>query len=294
MIRETKTADPGEVVARDHDRDPSTHRSALPRAREALTMAKAYVVTTLKAPRILLGRQRHLLLLSHMRSFTSMLSHILGSHPEICGASELYQPYHDRRDLLKMRYKAYWYSDQKAKVRYFFDKVLFNEFPISDRVLNLPDVKIVFMIRKPAPTIASLVRLAAEFGAKSEFLEKCIDPAHCCDLYVERLRILSEHCMALDKPAVYFDAEDLMDRTDVILGAIRDELGLREPLSEHYRTFRHTGEGGGDMSERIKSGRINRSESHRYDVIIPESPLARAEHAYEQARTLIRERCVCP
>jgi hypothetical protein len=288
------TADPREVTHQYDDRGSSYDRSAFPRALEAVTLVRAYVVTTLKAPRILLGGQRHLLLLSHMRSFTSLLSHILGNHPEISGASELYQSYHNRRDLLRMRYKAYWYSDHKTKVRYFFDKVLFNHFPISDHVLNLPDVKIVFMIRKPAPTIASLVRLAIASPGPNEFLERCRDPAHCCDLYADRLRGLAEHCMALKGQGVYLDAEDLIDRTDHILGVLRDELELRQPLSEHYRSFPHTGVSGGDTSEQIKSGSINRGESHRYHVVIPESPLARAEHAYEQVRTLMRERCVCP
>ena len=88
MTPETKTTDPGQVVRRDDDRGPATDRFAFPRARQAVKMGRAYVVTTIKAPRILLGPKRYVLLLSHARGFTSLLSHILGSHPEICGACD--------------------------------------------------------------------------------------------------------------------------------------------------------------------------------------------------------------
>jgi hypothetical protein len=291
MIQE-KIAHPQEGTRRDGDGRPSADRFTFPRAFEAMRMAKAYMVTALKDPRIL-GRKRHLLLLSHPRGFTSLLSHILGSHPEVCGACELLQPYQNRRDLLKSRYRAYWYNDQKASARYFFDKVLFNTYPISDQVLNCPDVQILFAIREPAATIASTVRLGAEDADRDVFWTEFRDPARSCDLYVDRLRVLEEYCMAIKGEAIYFDAEDLIGRTDRVLEVIRDALGLRQPLSEQYRTFDHTGERGGDISERIKSGRIERSKGDRRDVSIPEAILARAQDAYEHCRALMRSRCTC-
>ena len=85
--------------------------------------------------------------------------------------------------------------------------------------------------------------------------------------------MLEEHCLAIKGEAIDFDAENLIDRTGRILEVIRGALGLRQPLSEQYRTFDHTGERGGDISERIRSGRVERGGGGPGDVGIPEAIL---------------------
>ena len=44
----------------------------------------------------------HILLISHQRSHSTLLAHILGSHPEIDGYSELHQHYLSPVDLRSM------------------------------------------------------------------------------------------------------------------------------------------------------------------------------------------------
>src|SRR5262245_18182680 len=151
MRKESKLVDTGDDIQADDGVRRSSSSLAPSVVRMTLRMARAFAATTLKSPRVLLSRRRYLLLLSRPRCFTSLLSHILGSHPEICGSCELDQPYRDHRDLLRLRYMTYWLNDHRVDVRYLLDKVLFNKYPISSRILNRTDVKILFHISKPSP-----------------------------------------------------------------------------------------------------------------------------------------------
>src|SRR5262249_35796081 len=162
---------------------------------------------------------------------------------------------------------------------YLLDKVLFNTYPISSRILNRPNVKILFTIRKPAATITSIVKLGLDTRMRGRFWEKYQEPCRACDLYIARLHALEETCLAMKGKRFYFDGEDLIDRTEVILEALQRYLDVRQPLSEHYRTFGHTGVVGGDVSERIKSGRIDRSRSDGRNDVVPEHLIDRAQEA---------------
>jgi hypothetical protein len=53
------------------------------------------------------SRTQYLFVISHMRSRSSLLSHILGSHPQVIGYSELHQSYQRWSDLLWRRTLAY-------------------------------------------------------------------------------------------------------------------------------------------------------------------------------------------
>jgi hypothetical protein len=44
-----------------------------------------------RRPGVFLGSRAYVLVLSHMRSFSSMLCHVLGSHEEIAGYAEMHQ-----------------------------------------------------------------------------------------------------------------------------------------------------------------------------------------------------------
>lgn len=256
-------------------------------------MSKAYGVTTIKEPGILLGRKGYILLLSHPRAYSSLLSHILGSHPDIIGSSETFDPYVKGRDLLRLRYKAYWYNGKKSDCKYVFDKVLFN-FPISAAILNRHDVKVIFSLRRPAKTIRSMIKTHHDLRSRGGFWDAYDDAAKCSELYMGRLKGLEQHCLDLTRRAIYFDAEDMLDRTAAIFQALKAELDLSRELSEEYRTFDHTGVAGGDQSPRITQGRISRDESDRSDIVIPEDVLAHAQEAYDRCRSLLRDCCSCP
>jgi hypothetical protein len=260
---------------------------------DAVRLVRSYGVTTIKQPSLLLGRMQYILLLSHPRSYTSLLSHILGSHPDITGASETFSSYVKSWDLMRLRYKTYWFNDRKTARKYVFDKVLFN-FPVSTKILNRRDVHIVFTLRKPARTIKSMIKTHRDLISLGGFWEKYGDAAKCCELYVERLKALEQHSLALKRNAIYFDAEDLFERTHAIFQALRAEWDLSQDLSEEYQTFRHTAVSGGDYSDRITLGKISRTDNDNSDIVIPENILEHVQQAYDHCRSLLRQRCLCP
>jgi hypothetical protein len=65
------------------------------------------VLLLFKTPDVFLGRRKYIFLLSHMRSYSTLLCHILGSHSEVSGYSEARQAYVGIRDLFTLRYKVY-------------------------------------------------------------------------------------------------------------------------------------------------------------------------------------------
>ncbi|HEX5635661.1 MAG TPA: hypothetical protein VFY78_01120, partial [Gammaproteobacteria bacterium] len=67
-------------------------------------------------------------LLSHMRAFTSLAGHILGSHPQINGYYEMHISY-DNVQSLRKQLELYRENDNlKLGSRYLFDKLLHNDY----------------------------------------------------------------------------------------------------------------------------------------------------------------------
>jgi len=88
-----------------------------------------------------------LFVVSHMRSFSSLLCHILGSHPEISGYAEMHLSYLGRPDLDRLARKVREMTDNAPLRRYVLDKLLHNYRQLMPRVFERPDVKIVFLLR---------------------------------------------------------------------------------------------------------------------------------------------------
>jgi hypothetical protein len=47
------------------------------------------------------------------KQLAALLSHILGSHPDIIGSSDTYVLYRNSVDLIRLRYRAHWYNELK-------------------------------------------------------------------------------------------------------------------------------------------------------------------------------------
>ena len=88
----------------------------------------------------------------HMRSYSTLLTHILGSHEEISGYSEINQSYRWWYDLMRLRYKVYLANNNQLSGRFVLDKILHNRRYISDSILNRNDVHIILMLRNPEDT----------------------------------------------------------------------------------------------------------------------------------------------
>ena len=223
-------------------------------------------------------------LLSHMRAFTSLAGHVLGSHPQINGYYEMHISYEDA-SALDRQLEVFRQGDVlKADSRYLFDKLLHNDDVLKPERLGLADIKILVALAEPAHTIKSIVHL---FRQKPD-PDLYASPVEAAKYYVERVRAIAEFCRTTDWPYTYFDAELLVRAPERLLPRLTDWLELESPLSERYEVFSQTGKARrGDSSERVRSGRIDRARTDYSHVVIPEEALQAAREAYRECREQI-------
>ena len=233
----------------------------------------------------------YLFILSHMRSFSSLLCHVLGSHPEISGYGETQQPYLGRRDLDRLANAVREQTGNATLGRYVLDKILHNH-EIASAILARPEMRWLFLLRNAEDTITSVVNMAHSLKHTGEFS----DPVRVADYYVARLERMGQLGQHLGSAALYVDAERLVGDTEAVLARLTQWLGLATPLSREYRILPLTGmPGHGDPSPNIKVGRVvaDAAERHRnyVQVAIPEDALSRAKAAYDACRDVLSGVC---
>jgi hypothetical protein len=207
-----------------------------------------------------------LFVVSHMRSFSSLLCHILGSHPEISGYAEMHLSYLGRPDLDRLARKVREITDNAPLRRYVLDKLLHNYRQIMPRVFERPDVKVVFLLRNAEDTLKSILNVVHALGGTNELS----DPERALEYYATRLQHMQEYSSALGGRALFIEAESLIEGTDVVLARLTQGLGLGSPLSAEYRTFQHTGETGyGDPSANIQRGSVVSDAEERHRDYVP-------------------------
>src|SRR6476469_7240809 len=123
-----------------------------------------------------------LFVVSHMRSFSSLLCHILGSHPEISGYGEAQLSYFSRLDLQRLARKVQQITGNAALGRYVLDKILHNHREIAPRILDRPEIRVLFLLRNAEDTVQSILNMSRSRGHKGKFS----DPVHVLDYYVKR------------------------------------------------------------------------------------------------------------
>lgn len=218
---------------------------------------------------------KYLFVLSHMRSRSSVLSHILGSNNDIIGYGELSRSYKKNFDLFKM--KIALNEDIKTNLckKYLYDKLLHNSYKIDDQILSNPDVKFVFLLRKPEGTIKSILNMGFKIQQIEYQSEKKV-----FDYYINRLKELEVYAEKLKGKYLFIKSDDLVDNTDITLDAFSNWLKLRTPLSKEYNTFARTGTPGhGDPLENIHSGVLKKTKPH--DIELSPELLEKADIAYE-------------
>ena len=125
-------------------------------------------VPFVQGPAVFTSKKKYLFVLSHMRSYSSLLAHILGSHEEISGYSEIHQSYRWWYDLMRLRYKVYLANNNQLNGRFVLDKMLHNRSYISDSILNRNDVHIILMLRNPEDTARSIINMGIRAANKGE------------------------------------------------------------------------------------------------------------------------------
>lgn len=223
-------------------------------------------------------------LLSHMRAYTSLAGHILGSHPQINGYYEMHLGYEEAA-ALDRQLEVFRHDEAlKPGSRYLFDKLMHNDYALKPERLGLADIKILLALAEPAHTIRSIVHL---FRQKPD-PDLYASPVAAANYYVERVRALAEFCRTTGWPCFYFDAELLQRAPEQLLPRLTGWLALDSPLSEQYEVFSQTGKPRrGDTSARVRSGSIDQTRTDYSHVVIPGEALSLAQAAYRECRARI-------
>jgi hypothetical protein len=224
---------------------------------------------------------QRIFLLSHMRAFTSLAGHILGSHPQINGYYEMHISYADAA-ALDRQITVFQENDiLKPNSRYLFDKLLHNDYALKLERLHLTNPKILVSLLEPEQTIKSIVDLFVQKAADDPYAS----PAGAANYYRKRIQALADFCRTAHSPYQYFDAELFQHGPERLLPKLADWLELDSPLSEHYQIFSQTGKARkGDSSVHIHSGKIDRTPVTYPHIALPESLLGEARTVYERCR----------
>ncbi|SEK59876.1 hypothetical protein [Ectothiorhodospira marina] len=224
-------------------------------------------------------------LLSHMRAYTSLFAHILGSHPEIDGYYELHIGYYSWRSLLRQKL-VYFVRDNhnpKRGARFLFDKVLHNDHRLSDTILTRKGFSFILALRPPHETIPSINELYARVDPQNPLATEL--GAFC--YYLDRLETLCDISQSLSGRYLYLDAECLRSRTAETLPLLADHIGVKQPLSEEYEVKPLTGLAKrGDSSSNIHTGHISRKAT-LHSPVTDAARLAEAREAYQAAREML-------
>jgi len=225
-----------------------------------------------------------------MRSYSSLLCHILNSNPELAGYVERHRAYVTKRDLMDLRIAAARSTGKPLSVRYAVDKVLHNKAAVHPKILQREDVFALFSLRAPEQTIRSTIAMVRRRGGPKKNWKH--NPTKVTDYYVGRLEQLVEMAVLKSSRSFYYDAERLVTDSEGTLAALTGFLGLDVPLHERYETFDLTGEPGfGDPSAFISAGTIVRERIDHQAIEVPSNDLARAREAFERTRDILLDQC---
>ena len=225
-----------------------------------------------------------IMVLSHMRAGSSLLTRVLTAHPDVTGYGELHLAYKRPLDFAAARGKIAWVQKSARPTEQFWlDKVLHSWLLENEDWKLLLDrkPKVVFLLREPRPTVQSLV---GSFG---------MSETESIDYYIARAEQLASFGMALTDQleSVMIRYADLTERTDLTLETLRDYLGLRTPLSANYGATSWAR--GADPSANLSTGVILRSDQkpirHDDGVVINDSD--RLNAAFEHAREVLSATC---
>ena len=215
---------------------------------------------------------RYVFILGHMRSGSTLLAHILASHPDFVGAGETHISYQTPADLPKLVVKTCELLHRPIlRGPYVVDQI--NHPYVTDDVLHSERLyKCVILVREPEATLKSLMNML-----------KC-DETEALEAYSSRLRLLIRHGMVLKKRAILVEYDDLVDNTEKTLDALTRFFDLETPLTPTYSTHRMTGRvsGFGDPSINIATGQIIRTQRH--DITVSRETLVTATQAFQNCR----------
>lgn len=233
------------------------------------------------------ARTSFVLIVAPMRSGSTLVQHLLAQADGYVTAGETHVTYRSPADLKLLMRRVYrFHGTLGAGTRCVVDKCVTEELLPDPELGSYPRTRLIFLLREPAATVASLAaRTKWRHGGS---------PESAAAYYVQHLARMVDLARHVPGPgrAFFLTYEDLVDRTPATLAALTTFLGLRAPLREHYATQEWTGVlARGDLSENIKRGEIVRHG--RRIVELPSAIRAKIQAAHDAAARAIAARCTC-
>lgn len=233
-----------------------------------------------------------LLILSHMRSGSSLLTHLLNANPEVIGYGETHLTYAQPADFQELLFRVYTRSQEfrtwkdvgnlRMHHQYAMDKILHNARLPAETLLESTSLKQLFLIREPERSIASLLDLKPHWGE-----------AEAIAYYCDRLHTLTRYAQVVSDASRAFlvTYDQILDQTEAVLGGLQTFLQTKAPFSETYPLLKTTGQRGvGDSKGNIKAGKIIR-EKRPLSQPLSIATIHQAQTAYQKALEILPEHC---
>lgn len=222
------------------------------------------------------SKYRYIFILGHMRSGSTLLSHLLASHPEFVGAGETHLTYRTERDLPTLVLRTSELLHRPVlRESYVVDQI--NHPYLSEDILKSSRIyKCIILIREPVATLKSMINLA--IWSEEEAVE----------IYTRRLETLEKYGTILGPRALLLQYDELLDQTQRALDALTSFFELKTPLKPDYATHRMTKRipGYGDPSPNIMAGQIIRTAPHKAPV--SSEGLNQATNAFQNCLTVLQ------
>ncbi len=224
-------------------------------------------------------RPRRLVLLSHMRAGSSLLTQLIANNESVDGYGELHLTYTEQRHLWGLNGKVIWVRKMaRPRSAIVVDKILHDHLLSPDDLRRMNEVEAMFLVREPSGTLASLV---ASFGLQQE---------DALAYLVLRLRTLADFAESAPAgAAIALTYDEVIKRTVDSFSLIEQKLDLKTPLEDRYEPTKR----GGDPSPNIQAGKILRGyKLVRHLAPIDATVLERAQCAYDETWKVLASRCV--
>jgi len=173
--------------------------------------------------------QKCVFVLSHMRAVTTALTNVLCSHPGLSGYGETHVPHDHAYSVGQlmvnlMRHRAWRPGTMMV------DKILHSHLDQTS-CAAFYTARAVFLLRAPAPAIASIKRLSAQGDGR--LVRDAEAAAH---YYLQRLTVLEQHWERFPaERRIGLSSEALLANPDEIIAGLGDWLELQPPLRNRYR-----------------------------------------------------------
>ncbi|MBE7384217.1 MAG: sulfotransferase family protein [Leptolyngbya sp. SIO1E4] len=228
---------------------------------------------------------RVLWILSHMRSGSSLLTHILNANPEIIGYGETHIGYQSAQDFKQLMCKVYWQAQEYRNLgdlqklalqeKYILDKLLHDNKLLDPSLLLSENIHIIFLVREPNRSLVSIRDLKPHWSEEETLAYYC-----------NRLKTLVTyaHKMGDHKKALLIRHDQLIENSPLVFESLQKFLETDTGFSEKYQILKMTGSKHvGDHRGKIMAGQIIRTQRELKQTI--------SQPAIDEAQSVYQDCC---